>query len=269
MNYYERHLGDYTRDTAHLSLLEHGVYTILLDRYYITEQGIPNDSVYRIARARTDEEREAVDIVLKEFFQLVNGFWINQRAEEEITRANIKIDSARNNGKKGGRPSLKDNPMETQQKPSGFDSVNPMGTQEKAHQTPDTRHHTPVVINNTQTIPDKSLGEIAEKVCVAYREMGMAHTNPMHADLVFLIQHGVEFQDFVSAGSMAIQKKKGFSYALGIAKGRLEEKKQGVIHAPGKRTSTTSRLEHSERISAHLDKLIAQEFGQGVDIGAV
>lgn len=27
MNYYERHLGDYARDTGHLSIMEHGVYT--------------------------------------------------------------------------------------------------------------------------------------------------------------------------------------------------------------------------------------------------
>jgi hypothetical protein len=32
MKFYQRHLGDYARDTAHLSLLEHGVYSVLLDR---------------------------------------------------------------------------------------------------------------------------------------------------------------------------------------------------------------------------------------------
>jgi uncharacterized protein YdaU (DUF1376 family) len=31
VNYYERHIGDYLKDTAHLSLLEHGIYTRLLD----------------------------------------------------------------------------------------------------------------------------------------------------------------------------------------------------------------------------------------------
>jgi uncharacterized protein YdaU (DUF1376 family) len=51
MNYYERHLGDYAKDTGHLSLLEHGVYTLLLDRYYATESGIPEDQGHRIARA--------------------------------------------------------------------------------------------------------------------------------------------------------------------------------------------------------------------------
>ena len=48
MNYYERHLGDYAKDTAHLTMIEHGAYSLLLDRYYGTEQGIPADQRARI-----------------------------------------------------------------------------------------------------------------------------------------------------------------------------------------------------------------------------
>ena len=38
MNYYERHLGDYARDTAHLSMMEHGAYGLLLAarRHHLT-----------------------------------------------------------------------------------------------------------------------------------------------------------------------------------------------------------------------------------------
>lgn len=88
MNYYERHLGDYARDTTHLSLLEHGVYTLLLDRYYATEKPIPKGLVYRIARAQTPEEMAAVDAVLAEFFvpRDTNGTsaYHNRRADEAI-----------------------------------------------------------------------------------------------------------------------------------------------------------------------------------------
>ena len=90
MNYYERHLGDYAKDTAHLTMIEHGAYSLLLDRYYGTEQGIPADQAHRVARARTREEKQAVDAVLGEFFTLVDGVWINQRAEEEIRRERKK-----------------------------------------------------------------------------------------------------------------------------------------------------------------------------------
>jgi uncharacterized protein YdaU (DUF1376 family) len=138
MNYYERHLGDYARDTAHLSIMEHGAYTLLLDRVYATEQGIAKDQVYRLARARSKEEREAVDAVLAEFFVLNDGFWNNGRAVREIERAQAKINAARKNGKTGGRP--KANPAVTQQEPTGFPLGSISETQIKALQTPDSIH---------------------------------------------------------------------------------------------------------------------------------
>jgi uncharacterized protein YdaU (DUF1376 family) len=84
MNYYERHLGDYAKDTGHLSMLEHGAYTLLLDRYYSSESGIPADKAYKVAKAAKREERAAVDAVLSEFFTLTDGLWIKNRVEEEI-----------------------------------------------------------------------------------------------------------------------------------------------------------------------------------------
>jgi uncharacterized protein YdaU (DUF1376 family) len=145
VNYYERHLGDYAKDTAHLSMLEHGAYSLLLDRYYSTEQGIPEDQTHRVARARSKEERAAVDAVLQEFFVLVNGVWINNRTEEEIEKARLRIETARQNGKGGGRPKVKPNGNrnETQQKPGGLLTGSETETQEKAHHTPDTIHQTP------------------------------------------------------------------------------------------------------------------------------
>lgn len=146
MNYYEHHLGDYAKDTGHLSMLEHGAYRILLDRYYSTEAGIPAAQAYRLARARSEEERQAVDVVLEEFFELVDGVWINGRAEQEIAGAQVRIDAARQNGKKGGRP--KKNPTgsetETHQKPGGFFVGSETETQQKAHQAPSTIYQAPV-----------------------------------------------------------------------------------------------------------------------------
>lgn len=119
MNYYERHLGDYARDTAHLTILEHGIYTLLLDRYYATERPIPDDQACRIARARDETEKKGVVSVLQEFFVLEEGCWVNKRAEAEIAAARDRINAARENGRKGGRPKSKPSPLqeETQQEP--------------------------------------------------------------------------------------------------------------------------------------------------------
>jgi uncharacterized protein YdaU (DUF1376 family) len=84
VNYYERHLGDYARDTGHLSLLEHGVFTLLLDRYYATEKPIPAVEVYRVCRARTKDEKQAVDSVISEFFLLEDGSFRNKKADSLI-----------------------------------------------------------------------------------------------------------------------------------------------------------------------------------------
>ena len=43
MNYYQRHIGDYARKTMGLSLLEHGIYTLLLDAYYDHEGVLPRN----------------------------------------------------------------------------------------------------------------------------------------------------------------------------------------------------------------------------------
>lgn len=147
MNYYERHLGDYAKDTAHLTIIEHGAYCLLLDRYYSTEQGIPADQAHRVARARTKEEKAAVDAVLSEFFSLVDGIWRNGRADEEIVKAQSKIKAAQENGRRGGRP--KSDKNKTQEKPSGFSVGSENGTETKAHQTPDTIHQTPKEKPNT------------------------------------------------------------------------------------------------------------------------
>ena len=90
MKFYQRHLGDYARDTAHLSLLEHGVYSVLLDRLYATERPIPDADRYRVCRATTRAEKAAVDAVLREFFSLCDDSWTNARVNSEIARMSGK-----------------------------------------------------------------------------------------------------------------------------------------------------------------------------------
>ncbi|HEY4357980.1 MAG TPA: YdaU family protein [Acidobacteriaceae bacterium] len=147
MNYYERHLGDYLKDTISLTMLEEGAYTRLLDYYYSKEHGIPADKAHKIARATSKEERAAVDSVLAEFFKLNGGVWIKGRCQEEIERAHVKITTAQENGRKGGRPPKKPTGLldETQQKPTGLflgsENETQHITQTKALQSPVSSLH--------------------------------------------------------------------------------------------------------------------------------
>lgn len=100
MNYYKRHLGDYARDTGHLSALEHGVYTLLLDWYYVNEKPIPEDRAVRIARGNHEETM----MVLNEFFKPTAKGWVHSRADREIREYIAKAEKNRESGKLGGRP---------------------------------------------------------------------------------------------------------------------------------------------------------------------
>ncbi|MGE0745273.1 MAG: YdaU family protein [Rhodospirillales bacterium] len=92
MNYYPHHIGDYASATAHLSLLEDGVYRRLLDWYYLDEKPLPADqkAIYRRVRAASDAEREAVDVVLAEFFTLSDGGYRHRRCDAEIAKSQAK-----------------------------------------------------------------------------------------------------------------------------------------------------------------------------------
>ena len=90
MNFYKRYIGDYGRKTAHLSLLEHGAYAVLLDHYYGTRKPLPDDmpALYRICRAVDKQEQAAVQRVVTEFFPLgADGLRHNPRADQEIAEA--------------------------------------------------------------------------------------------------------------------------------------------------------------------------------------
>ena len=88
MNYYEHHIGDYAQATAHLSILEDGAYIRCIRKYYADEKPLPADiaAVQRLVGARTREERQAVETVVREFFTLEEDGWHNKRCDEEIAK---------------------------------------------------------------------------------------------------------------------------------------------------------------------------------------
>lgn len=109
MNYFQLHIGDYEKATAHLTAAEDGIYNRLLRRYYDTEQPIPADikAVQRLVRARSKDERDAVETVLNEFFSITPDGWRHRRCDEEIEAYQAKKDKARSSANarwsKGGR----------------------------------------------------------------------------------------------------------------------------------------------------------------------
>lgn len=146
MNFYDRHIGDYLKDTSHLSLLEHGVYGRLLDVYYTRETGIPEADAARLIGARTKDERAALASVLHEFFSLVDGVYVQARAAREIERYRRKAERNREVGRLGGRPPKSrthEEPPWFPQEPSGFPVGSVLETQTEPSQYPVASNQNP------------------------------------------------------------------------------------------------------------------------------
>ena len=152
MNYYEHHIGDYDADTAHLSWAEDMAYTRLLRLYYRREKPIPKDvgEACRLVRAASRDQKQAVESVLHEFFELLDDGWHQHRCDSEIAGYQQRCEHNRRVGKSGGRPRKTQTQAEPGNNPDGplqEPAENPPGffrvSKKNPPQTPDTRHQTP------------------------------------------------------------------------------------------------------------------------------
>lgn len=143
MNFYKRYPGDYAKKTSRLTLAQHGAYSLLLDEIYLTEAPLPADldELYRICRAMTKAEQEAVRVVAERFFPVAgDGLRHNQRATEEIAAAAPAIEAARLNGQKGGRPRKVPEPVASpnpRENPLGFSEQTQVEPNSKAPHSPE------------------------------------------------------------------------------------------------------------------------------------
>jgi len=104
MNWYPRYPGDYMRDTAHLSLTEHGAYNVLLDHYYATGGPLPDkhEALIRICRAYEDWEKQAVKSVADSYFPInCDGLRHNKRADKQLAEMQDKHQALSEAGKRG------------------------------------------------------------------------------------------------------------------------------------------------------------------------
>lgn len=101
MHYYSHNIGDYRKDTHHLSLLEHGVYRQLLDTYYLSEKPLNLDHaiLMRTHCARNADDVQAIENVLRDFFVRTEEGYIHKRCDVEIEAFHSKSVSARESAK--------------------------------------------------------------------------------------------------------------------------------------------------------------------------
>ena len=96
MNFYKHYIGDFQRDTNHLSLTERGAYLALMHHYYATETPLPVelDQLCRIAGAITSAERKAVKVAMG-FFDPTDSGLTHDRIEAELEKAGQRSNTNR------------------------------------------------------------------------------------------------------------------------------------------------------------------------------
>lgn len=268
MNYYEHHLGDYLRDTAHLSMLEDGAYRRLIDAYYIREAPLPPTTreVFRLVRAQSKQDREAVETVLREFFTETPDGWVHSRCDREIERYHAKapdreakrendcerqrrarerrktlFESLRSHGVVADFNATTSELEALLSRATSRDVTQPVTRDNTATHTPDTSHQSPDPVN-THTLSSTAAGS----VCVAMRREGLSGVNPGHPDLLALLQAGASEAEFIGAARESVARNKGFAYAMGMLKRQRQDAAQaaqgmatGAMPPPGQGTGNT------------------------------
>lgn len=271
MNYFELHIGDYETATAHLTACEDGIYGRLMRRYYSTEEPLPLElkAVQRLVRARTREEKEAVETILEEFFAQADDGWHHARCDAEI---------ARYREKEPDREAKKENARERQRRARErraelfeelrghgivppYDTsttalqallsratsrpVTPLVTRDvTATQTPGTINQEPVDLQRAdrsltaRTEPadrpaPKSDPSAAGSACLAMRRGGLAQTNPSHPSLLAAIAEGATDAMWEHTAREATEQGKGFAWVIATIRGRLgDAARQPTTGAP-------------------------------------
>lgn len=220
MNFYKHYIGDFQRDTGHLSLTERGAYRALLDHHYATEKPLPKDAtaLCRLVGAVSKAERDAVQSVLAQFWQETSDGWINERALREMGKAdhqrevNRQIAEAREARRKAAR--------------EGHEQSTNRATNDQPNQTPDTRHQTDTENHSEQRAPDPEAATRGHQptqagaVCRAMRHAGLQQTNPGDPRLLALIAQGATEAEFVGVAAEAAASGKGWAWMLAVVQAR-------------------------------------------------
>lgn len=265
MNYYKRHIGDYMKDASHLSLLEHGIYMRLLDVYYTRESALPMEQAARLIGARSKDEKEALAVVIGEFFELVDGFYTQTRCEIEICAMQKKAETNREVGRRGGRPKKastsadSENPEITQPVPEN----NPRETLATSHKPITTSQEEWGLPAQPPSVPSgPARPSMASAICVAMKASGLISVNPSHPDLLVLIDKGADIGLFVAVALECVARQKTFAYALATVKGRMADAAVlagSALSAPHQQAGSGNKQEALEQ----RNRQVAQAWAAG------
>ncbi len=234
MHYYKRNLGDYAKKAGRLSILQHGVYNLLLDACYDREQFPTLAEAVDWTWASSAAEVEAVEFVLRKFFVLEDdGRYVQKRVQEELAayremaEKNARIAQKRELGRMGGA---------TKRERSVHGALDKEDEPPPNHK-PITNNQEP--INQGASVADQQSGPVGparagfEKpdarcglgadAAAAMLAAGLADTSATHPKLLALLAAGVTVAELEAAARYSVERGKGFVYALSRAEGQRRD----------------------------------------------
>lgn len=267
MNYFEHHIGDYDRATAHLSAVEDGIYSRMIRWYMASEAPLPADikAIQRRVRARTSGERAAVQTILDEFFKLHADGYHQQRCDEEVARYRDKQSKAKRSANaRWNRPnstcSDDADAMRTHDASMCAGDANGMHrARVPKHQTPNTKQSSAVVGHQQVAVhvgPDgPALAGFAEQAAKAMEAAGLADVSASHPKLRALVSAGLTVAELADAARVAAAGSKGFPWALARAEGQRRDAAQ-----VGALPDAAPAVDPDSRIAIEAD---GERFGLG------
>jgi uncharacterized protein YdaU (DUF1376 family) len=226
VHYYKRNIGDYAKKAGRLSILQHGVYNLLIDACYDRERFPTRDEAVDWVWASSAAEEEAVDFVLRKFFTLEDGVYVQQHIKEDLAEY---LQKAENNKRIA-------NEREANRKAQSTERARTV------HEAPP--NHKPLTTNQEPKRQGASVageqggpvgparagfenlgsgsgpGSDAAAVMAA---AGLADVSATHPKLLALLAAGMTVAELQAAAVYAVGKGVGFAYALSRAEGQRRD----------------------------------------------
>jgi uncharacterized phage protein (TIGR02220 family) len=214
LNYYRRYVGDYLRDTARLSMLEHGAYNLLLDYYYAEERPISLefDEVYRMVRALMPEEKRAIVKVLTTFFIKAEDGYRHKRVDLEIATAQASIEKQRQSGSESAAKRWGKNGSTDESTYGSTHTETHAATHAPSIQPPTTNLHPPSANRQPKQNCNVALARDAEAILVFLNEKTGRNYKPVSSNLKLIqarLRDGETAEDIRAVVAMRCRKWRG------------------------------------------------------------
>ena len=223
----------------------------------------------RLVRARSRDEKAAVETVLDEFFQQGADGWRHKRCDEEIAKYQEKRAKAKRSAE--ARWSASDraaggNAEAMRTHSEGNANASETHDGRNAHQSPDTKHQSKAKADSKRADsssvaraqppaqPSATEATAAGRACLAMRRGGLAQANPAHPDLRAAIAEGADDEAWEHTAREAAANGKGFAWVVATVRGRIRDaanRPTGANHAPthaGYRPSLAERVAAANRV---------------------